>query len=98
MKNLINCDYERIITKLQDKENAHDKKKMTYDRLLSVKAAGKHSSKQSDTNMKISNARYNRRRMNNLALKEALAEEVLLVEEALLIEQGVMQETDMQLI
>ena len=71
MKNLINCDYERTMNKIQDAENAHNKKKMPYDRLLTVKATGKYSSKQSDTNMKISTARYNRRRMNNIALKQA---------------------------
>ena len=98
MKNLINCDYERTMNKIQDAENAHNKKKMPYDRLLTVKATGKYSSKQSDTNMKISTARYNRRRMNNIALKQALEEEAKLIEEDVMIEQGILQESDLQLI
>lgn len=96
MKNLINCDLEKNLSKIHDAENAHDKKKMPYDRLLYVKATGKYSSKQSDTSVKISTARYNRRRMNNIALKEALQEEAQLIEEDILIEQGLLQENELQ--
>ena len=97
MKNLINRDCERIKNKFDEKECAHGKKKMHYDRVLLVKATGKFSSKQSDTSMKISNARYNRRRANNLAMKEMLEEEARLFEEAILIEQGIMEEEDLLL-